>query len=189
MRKDDVGTDIRNNWYIYRTCDYGTVTGAAVLCNKFAGNPTLQASTATVSSFINKIKLYRIAEQYLIAAEAYAMNGDATLANKYYNDLRKARIANYVEETYGGNELINAIREERVRELVAEGFRFNDIKRYGTGFSRSAPQNWDITTSTGADVTIQASNYKFLWPIPQNEIDAKPQIKHKPILDINFFKL
>lgn len=44
------------------------------------------------SSNVNKTKAFRISEMYLIAAEAYAMSGDAANASEILNELKAARI-------------------------------------------------------------------------------------------------
>ena len=177
--------DIRfKTWLQKQTLTYGTITGDAYILTKFPGNPLLQDPTKKTSDYINKIKLFRIAEQYLIAAEAYALKtGNDGLASKYLNDLRAKRIPEYTAQDYSGATLLNEIRQERVRELIGEGFRFLDLKRYKTGFTRSAAQNTDIISNAGGSNTeflsIEPSNFRFLWPIPQAEIDANPQIKNQ----------
>ncbi|MEF9986356.1 MAG: RagB/SusD family nutrient uptake outer membrane protein [Bacteroidales bacterium] len=175
--------DIRyTTWYTEQTLTYGTIKGKAVILNKFPGNRELQDANKKTSDYINKIKLFRIAEQYLIAAESYALKGgNDAVASDYLNQLRAKRIPSYVPQTYAGNNLITEIRNERVRELVGEGFRVLDIKRYNAGFNRSKSQNSQIISNAGSALTellsIDASNFRFLWPIPKAEIDANPQIK------------
>jgi len=177
--------DIRSQcWFEEHTVTYNKITGNAVLFTKFPGNRALQDAGKTTSDYINKIKLFRIAEQYLIAAEAYAsMGGNEAAANQYLNALRAARINNYVEEYYAGEALINAIKDERVRELIGEGYRFYDLKRYNKGFSRGESQNDELITNANSTQTelfsAQAGDFRFLWPIPQAEIDSNPQISEQ----------
>lgn len=109
-------------------------------------------SAGAVSNYINKIKPFRIAEQYLIAAEAYARRGgagDEAAACEYLNALRSKRIPGYKEKLYSGNALLNEIKEERARELFGEGFRFTDLKRWGEGMARSAAQDNQIISNAG----------------------------------------
>ncbi len=168
-------------WFTEQTLTYGTIVGDAVLLNKFPGNRTLQSPDVATSSHIHKIKPYRIAEQYLIAAEAYAMKGDVTNGAKYLNELRESRIADYISAEYSLDGLIDEVANERVRELIGEGFRFFDLKRRGEGFARSEVQNPDVTdNATNPNISLRvvsADDPRFLWPIPQAEIDANPQIK------------
>jgi hypothetical protein len=67
------------------------------------------------------------------------------------------------------------IADERVRELYMEGFRLNDLKRWGKlynngeGFTRKPQSN---TLIEGSSLKITADNPLFVWPIPQHEIEA-----------------
>lgn len=174
--------DLRAIWYEGHKLTFQSISGNAYILNKFPGNPELNAPGAKDSNWINKIKPFRIAEQYLIAAEAYAMSGDDENALKYYKALRSKRIMEYDEEEYiVGDDLKQAIKDERVRELIGEGFRFYDLKRYGKGFSRGDSQNDEILTGANDTQTelfsAAADNFRWLWPIPQAEIDSNPQIK------------
>lgn len=175
--------DIRANWFGAHKVTYGSVSGNVVLFEKFPGNKALQNPEAGTSSHIHKIKPLRIAEQYLIAAEAYAALGDEVNANKYYSALLTARVLKYEGRELSGDLLKKAIRDERVKELAGEGFRFYDLKRYGEGFARGAAQNTDLITNAGSTQTelfsADANNFRWLWPIPQAEIDSNPQISEQ----------
>ena len=173
--------DIRGMmWFETQKLTYQSITGNAVIFTKFPGNPTLQDGSKTTSDYINKIKLFRIAEQYLIAAEAYANSGNDEKAYEYYSALSAARTLDYEGRALTGDDLKEAIKKERVRELIGEGFRFYDLKRYGQGFTRGAAQNAEIITGAGSTQTelfsASASDFRWLWPIPQAEIDSNPQI-------------
>lgn len=172
--------DIRTLWFGNHTLTYQNINGNAMILKKFPGNRKLQDPSKTTSDYINKIKLFRIAEQYLIAAEAYANSGDDEKANDYLNMLLTAREFYHEDVVLRGDLLKEAIKAERVKELIGEGFRFYDLKRYGQGFARSAAQNTNIITNAGSTQTelfsASASDFRWLWPIPQAEIDSNPQI-------------
>ncbi len=172
-------TDVRATWFKYIKATYTGMEGNVVVFNKFAGNPALLLPTAKAPSYVNKIKPFRIAEQYLIAAEAYARKGgNDAAARKYLNDLKMKRDPEYLgNDSMTGEALLDAIKEERVRELIGEGFRMPDLKRWKEGFTRGEMQNPEITTAMGSDLEIKAGNPRFLLPIPQSEIDSNPQIK------------
>ena len=122
-------------------------------------------------------KPFRLAEQYLIRAEAYCRCDNPNYA-KATNDTTALRQYRY---TSGGNinltkdNFIEQIANERVRELYMEGFRLNDLKRWGTlynegkGFKRT-PQTSSL--DEGSSLEIKADNPLFVWPIPQHEIEA-----------------
>ena len=45
------------------------------------------------------------------------------------------------------------------------------------GMTRSDIQNSDVVFQRGTDLSIAADDYRWLWPIPQAEIDSNPQVK------------
>lgn len=155
--------DIRLNTYI------GTLSGKRVV-NKFF-----------VSSRGGRIvdgKAIRIAEMYLIRAEAYARLASPNIAAGAadLNMLRSMRIDGYVDESFGSaSELANAVLLERFKELCFEGFRFFDLKRLGLPMQRDASDvdspNWQ---------TLPADNFRFSLPIPQDEILANPNMVPNP---------
>lgn len=117
-------------------------------------------------------KVFRLAEQYLIRAEAYARQATPDY-NKASKDIATLRTKRY--ENFGGGVSMNAdnamdiIEGERVKELYMEGFRLQDLKRWEKGFERK-PQDQSI--ANGSSLKVEADNPLFVWPIPQHEIDA-----------------
>lgn len=156
--------------------------GNIYLFDKYPGNPEIYNEVNVDQHYTNKSKPFRIAEQYLIAAEAYAAQGKLDGA-KYLNDLMKARIAGFTDKTYNSAQLLmSTIQDERHKELVGEGFRLVDLKRWGLGVNRkNAVQDPNLVLQPGAEHTTalekQADDFRMVWPIPKSEIDANPQIK------------
>ena len=115
-------------------------------------------------------KVFRVAEMYLIRAEANARKGAANEAAALaaLNTLRSARIFGYTPVTgLTGTALLNAIALERRKELVGEGHRFFDLKRTTRTVNR---------TDCSSFCTLASSNRAWAWPIPKPEIDANPAI-------------
>lgn len=140
----------------------------ATILAKFPGNAELNKSSA--SRYGNMPKVMRLAEVYLIRAEAYAMLGQAGPANEDLKALRRKRINNFDESVnYTGDELIAQIRLERKLELVMEGHRLYDLKRYKQGFER---KRQDYVQTLPATLNIAADNPRFTWPIPSAEFDV-----------------
>ena len=163
----------------------GSITfssGTAILyyCNKYPGNPAYCTGN---TQFVNAPKIFRIAEMYLILAEAYKQSDDEANALIYLNALRSKRIENYVNQTYTGNVLTDEIRKERQRELYMEGYRLWDLKRYAIGIRGRIPQDGTYVYLNGNDNTTniskEATDFRFVWPIPSHEINANPQIKNQ----------
>lgn len=109
--------------------------------------------------------VFRLAEQFLIRAEARAHQGDLIGAKE---DLNKIRSRAGLSETSAITqiEILDAILLERKIELFTEnGHRFFDLKRNGKlniTLSGIKP-GWDSTDN--------------LFPIPQNELSANPNLR------------
>lgn len=142
-------------------------------------------------SHVSDVFTFRTAEIYLNCAEACAMLGDAE-ANSYLNDLRRSRIADYVPQTYSGEELINQVRQERRKELCIEGHRWFDLRRYAV--SEKFPYTKDIQRVFGiydndnkilfqyAKVyQILAHSSSYTLPIPRAVLDRdRPLMTDNP---------
>lgn len=144
--------------------------------NKYPGNPALFTGTAT--NYQHKPKVFRVAEMYLISAEANAQTPATEAAA--LTTLNLLRVARGVPALVGltGTALMDAIKAERTRELLCEGTRLDDLKRWKMGFSRSAPQNIALI-NTGPDFdqkVVAAGDDKFVWGIPANDMTTNPSL-------------
>lgn len=86
--------------------------------------------TGDDASRVSDLFMLRTAEGYLNMAEACAMLMDAAEASKWLNELRRMRIQDYQDVTYGVNEIVEQVRTERRKELCLEGHRWFDLRRY-----------------------------------------------------------
>lgn len=129
-------------------------------------------------------KVFRIAEMYLIAAEAYAQNNDLINGAKYLNELESKRIEGYTDRSFlSKNALMAEIQNEREREMVGEGTRLFDIKRWHIDLRRGEPQNVSICMlpgSTTTGFTLSADSPRLTWPIPKHEIDVNGKVEQNP---------
>lgn len=115
-------------------------------------------------------KVFRLSEQYLIRAEAYAMKKDYSSASDDISTLLSARYSSSsVNVSLSEENAMDIIEEERVKELYMEGFRLNDLKRWHKGFERE-PQEQSL--SNGSSLKVEADDPLFVWPIPQHELDS-----------------
>ena len=112
------------------------------LFNKFLNNPNLAKKGDSKYAQYTLPKLFRIAETYLIAAEAAYRLNNVAKAQQYLNALRTKRGLLATSET--GESLAKEIRMEWKREFMGEGMYFHVLKRWGLGFTR------DAATQTGA---------------------------------------
>lgn len=145
---------------------------------KYPGNPILQISGATSTRSINMGKPLRIGEMYLIAAEANANMGEEIKAKDYLSQIESARSTGKNINYLSGSALMEEIYNERHRELMGEGMRQADLKRWNIGFTRSDAfdgQN-NVIISNYRNLRYYAGDYRLTWPIPQHEIEINPQL-------------
>lgn len=149
---------------------------------KYPGN--YEFNSGATNALKNLAKPFRLSEMYLIVAEA-STTSDPTKANKMINDLRKERIYNYQETSYQGQSLVEQVRLERTKELLGEGYRISDLRRWGLGFKREADYTGfnmiysdtpNILLLPGMQVTYIEGDTRYVWPIPTGEMETNPQL-------------
>lgn len=163
-------TDLRYGVYFYEYTT-GYANGLTwPLLTKYFGNQNLISSAKMY--MYSMPKLFRLAEQYLIRAEAYCNlpTPNFTAASKDLTTLRTKRYSGGAGAiTVSQNNWLETISQERVRELFMEGFRLNDLKRWHMGFERT-PQSFSLPE--GSSLKIEADDPRFVWPIPRHELEA-----------------
>jgi len=113
--------------------------------------------------------VFRLAEQYLIRAEAKAMNGDVAGAIVDLNAIRqRAGLGNYPANTTDQKVVLAAITRERQAELFTEwGNRWFDLIRTNQiGAVMGTPGN--VCQQKGG--VWDNDNHQELFPIPQREL-------------------
>ena len=113
--------------------------------------------------------LFRLAETYLIAAEALMRDGRPAEGLPYINAVRRrAAIPGHETEMEltVGQLTLDEVLNERARELAGETMRWFDLVRTHTLLSRVKTYNWQDATGK---TSIQP--YHVLRPIPQTQID------------------
>ena len=142
------------------------------LLNKY---PLTRAFNAS-GNFWHSPILFRTAELYLIVAEAGARGNNSTLALQRLNELRTARGLSFLSGL-SDDTLFEEVKKERVRELLAEGTRLTDLKRWNMGFTRSTPQNVNTITSSFSNLSVKAGDNKFVWAIPSRDMNLNSNLK------------
>lgn len=116
--------------------------------------------------------LFRLAEMYLIYAEAVKRGGTGgsdAQAVTYLNALRSR--AQVVAGNIGSYTL-DYILDERARELYWEGFRRTDLIRFDRFVEGTYLWPWKGGVKTGAGVAAT----RKIYPIPDSEIAANPNL-------------
>ena len=167
--------DMRYSSYFY-TLQTGYAHGLQwPLLVKYFGNQDFISSSLIYHTVMPKP--FRLAEQYLIRAEAHCRKAtpNFSAASNDLSALRATRFTSGGSISLSSSNYIEQIAAERVRELYMEGFRLHDLKRWGKlyrngeGFTRTPQSN---SLSEGSSLSIKADNPLFVWPIPIHEIEA-----------------
>ncbi|HMR93675.1 MAG TPA: RagB/SusD family nutrient uptake outer membrane protein [Chitinophagaceae bacterium] len=137
-------------------------------CYKYSGSKDLLGDGKSTATAVN-IKVIRLSEMYLVAAEAALPTNPLKAAN-YLNEIRKRSpaLAPATELTV----TLDMIMDEKSKELFGEGHRFFDMIR----LNRSITFNDEYI---GAAIshrpkTIDRTFFKTILPISQGEINANP---------------
>ena len=126
----------------------------------------------SISPGAENIVMFRLAEQYLIRAEARAEQNNLSGAQSDLNQVRSRAGVPPVNLVLQA-DLLSAIAVERQRELFTEnGQRFFDLKRTGT-----------IDQVMNAVAPVKGgtwASFKSVWALPQNDLIEDPNLKQNP---------
>ncbi len=183
------------DWYFSYTKSYlASRPASARLIKLFGENPGKDVRYA--ASFDKKRMnaktpecKVRLSEVVLMLSEAYYHKGDNASALKWLNELRRNRIEEVNDLTMAslqevregdrivvdcqGNAvtpLLQAIFDERRKELYMEGDRWYELKRNGR------PEWWVI--SNGLKYTTK--EYLYTSPISKSDVDLNPGLEQNP---------
>lgn len=112
--------------------------------------------------------LYRLAETYIMGAEAALMKGDQTLGKYYFNKTWE-RAGN---DKFTATLTLKDIIDEQARELAFEGDRWYFLKRLGILIEQVKNYAGDpeISSSITGRTNLPANPHFVRWPIPENEV-------------------
>lgn len=178
----DNGNDMRNSSYnIRRTWYYNNkkseyfnqkvlfrpnIDTMYVLYPRIRKIEGLALGGATIGRTYKDIPVMRLAETYLLRAEAYMKKGGSTNLQKAADDINKVRGRANATPCTVGEVTMDYILDERARELLIEEPRRKTLARTGTLVERVKRYNMRSSTRE----TIQ--DYHQWFPIPQSAIDA-----------------
>ena len=132
------------------------------------------------------IKVMRLSEIYLIAAEAALGTGDKSAAATYLNSIRcrAPKLAAATSSTVS----VDMILSERSKELVLEGHRYFDQLRLGrtityddtTLGTKAGLMDFVLTPPDSRSTTVDWNYYRCVLPISLDERNANPAIEQNP---------
>ncbi len=122
--------------------------------------------------------MFRLADAYLIYAEAHLRGGGGSLtqALTYVNALRQRAYGNASGNITTAQLTLDFILDERGRELLWEGHRRTDLVRYGRFTGGTYIWAWKGGTQAGAGTAANLD----LYPLPANELVANPNLTQNP---------
>ena len=164
-RNYDKKTDVRYAAYFYDSIRVGGPTSALTkraLLTKYSGRNETWNN-------IQDIKVIRLAEMFLIRAEAAANESSLgeELALSDLNALRSARISDHEDQILTGEELKDAIRLERRKEFPFEAQIWFDLRRGKIEVDRD-PTIFKSNKAT--NLKLSSDSYLRAWPIPFAEV-------------------
>lgn len=149
---------------------WSAIFSKTTVANNFPEELFVDAATGEVtrnanSTFRDHYHM-RLAETYLLRAEAYLGNGNTTAAATDINVIRDRANASLIA---AGDVDIDFILDERTRELYMEEYRTLTLKRTGKLVERVRAHNPWYNGKYESGATIE--DFHTLWPIPQGEIE------------------
>lgn len=150
--------------------------------NKFTNitSAGVQAEPSAGGTFVSTdFPLFRLAEQYLIYAEAVlrgGSGGDPATALSYINLLRERAYGNTTWNITASQLTLPFILDERARELYWECFRRTDLIRFNEFTSSSYLWPWKGGVSNGTGV----DSHYAIFPIPITDLQANSNLTQNP---------
>ena len=191
------GVGINNLAYFYDQSGYGDAFCTDDLYNQYSATdvrrnlivPGIRAGSSQPIKIVMKysnagdpnerddFKILRYADILLILAEAYANTSDDVNALIRLNQVAQQRDPSFGGYVSTGATLKNDIIKERRKELAFEGDRYFDLARLNQNVARV---NLNNNYSSNTPLTLTTADNKRIWPIPQSERDANPNISQNP---------
>ncbi|MBQ6310169.1 MAG: RagB/SusD family nutrient uptake outer membrane protein [Bacteroidales bacterium] len=155
--------DIRINWIDYDDPVTGFKKTGEYWLRKFPGNTGFTA-------FLNNPRIMRLAEAYLIAAEAGMNSGKGDAASLL---LKVAQRADPTVTSIAAT--MENIEIQRMKELIGEGDRFFDVMRRNGSYTRDATDPHESHPQV-----LTWSNDRVALPISDEERVIYPELQQNP---------
>ena len=184
----DADNDFDPNYPV--KADYDAAV-TAVNNKYFAGSNSWKKHPYQVAKFLNEnagtiepedVLYMRVSEMYLIEAEALAKQGgkDAEAA-AVLNSLVSGRDSGYTLSTNTGQDLIDEILLQRRIELFGEGHRWLDMLRNDEALDLAGSDADQSYYLDGYEQAKPSVNNTWLYRIPQDELNANPNMVQNPL--------
>ncbi len=160
-----------------RTIDIAdiSVKSQGYIVSKFSNKTSTGVSGKNRDFADTDFPLFRLADVYLMYAEATLRGGNGTIAQSlvYVNKLRERANENATTANITASELnLQFIIDERARELYWEGHRRQDLIRFGLYTGGTYNWSWKGNAARG----ISIPSFRRLFPIPQGSLGSNKNL-------------
>jgi len=127
---------------------------------------------------VSSILVMRLAEIYLLHAEALACTNDLSGAASYVNKVRERVHLEPIGTPASQDQAIDLILKERRLELAFEGFRFFDLVRHSTPENDRIKKVHDAMNAEDSywQSRIPMDPTHYLLPVPTEALDNNPNL-------------
>jgi starch-binding outer membrane protein, SusD/RagB family len=148
-----------------------------VAAPKFQNLTSLGAAGSNATHVDTDFPMFRLADAYLIAAEALLRTGgDRVQALAYVNALRERAFGDASADITDADLTLQFILDERGRELLWEAHRRTDLVRYRLFTGGDYLWAW----KGGAADGVATETFRDLYPLPASELSANPNLVQNP---------
>ena len=145
---------------------------------KFSNKTSLGGNGSHVEFPDTDFPMFRLADAYLIYAEAHLRGGGGTQqqALDYVNAVRQRAYGDTSGDITPAELTLSFIIDERGRELLWEAHRRTDLVRFGlfTGNTYTWAWKGNVAAGTGTPAHLN------LYPLPASQLSANPNLTQNP---------
>ena len=139
--------------------------------NELIADPVTGLTTSGANHSYRDHYFMRLAETYLLRAEAHLLNGSPDLAA---DDINVVRSRSNADPVLAGDVDLDYILDERARELFNEELRLQTIMRMGVNVERIRTYN---PMHNGQYANHVINDTQTLLPIPNSEIEKNTEVQ------------
>jgi hypothetical protein len=177
--KDSMFTQVKDKRVFIRTLGSWEISNISAYSQgigvyKFTNNRSDGKATVNYNSDFasTDFPIFRLADAYLMRAEAFLRSGDATNAVKDVNTIRERAFGDVTHNITAGQLTDQYMLDELGREFYYEGHRRTDLIRFGQFTDGSYVWAWKGNVFEG----VKTDKHLNLFPIPGNEVSANTNI-------------